>query len=79
MTASATCIWSDKPVRESRLFLENLALQDMLNGDGFAFIDPHGDVAERLLSMVPKERTEDIIYFSPADMAYAIGFESVRV
>ena len=54
-------------------FLENLALQDMLNGDGFAFIDPHGDVAERLLSMVPKERTEDIIYFSPADMEYPMG------
>ena len=34
-------------------FLENLALQDMLNGDGFAFVDPHGDTAEKLLSMVP--------------------------
>lgn len=53
--------------------LENLALQDMLNGDGLAFIDPHGDTAERLLSMVPKERTEDVIYFSPADMEYPLG------
>jgi len=54
-------------------FLENLALQDMLNGDGFAFIDPHGDVAEKLLAMVPKERTEDVIYFCPADMEYPLG------
>jgi hypothetical protein len=54
-------------------FLENLALQDMLDGRGFAFVDPHGDTAERLLSMVPKERTEDIIYFSPADMDYPLG------
>lgn len=54
-------------------FLENLALQDMLNGNGFAFVDPHGDTVERLLSMVPKERTEDIIYFSPADMDYPMG------
>jgi hypothetical protein len=54
-------------------FLENLALQDMLNGGGFAFIDPHGDVAENLLSMVPKERTEDVIYFCPADMDYPMG------
>ncbi len=54
-------------------FLENLALQDMLNGDGFAFIDPHGDVAEKLLSMVPKERTEDVTYFCPADMDYPLG------
>jgi len=54
-------------------FLENLALQDMLNGNGFAFVDPHGDTAEKLLSMVPKERTEDVIYFCPADMDYPMG------
>jgi hypothetical protein len=54
-------------------FLENLALQDMLNGNGFAFVDPHGDTVERLLAMVPKERTEDILYFSPADMDYPMG------
>lgn len=55
------------------VFLENLALQDMLSGNGFAFIDPHGDTAEKLLSMVPKERTEDVIYFCPADMDYPMG------
>jgi len=54
-------------------FLENLALQDMLSGNGFAFVDPHGDTAEKLLSMVPKERTEDVIYFSPADMDHPMG------
>lgn len=54
-------------------FLENLALQDMLMGNGFAFIDPHGDTAEKLLSMVPKERTEDVIYFCPADTDYPLG------
>ncbi len=54
-------------------FLENLALQDMLNGEGFAFVDPHGDTAENLLAMVPKERTEDVIYFSPAEMEYPMG------
>ena len=54
-------------------FLENLALQDMLNGNGFAFVDPHGDTAEKLLAMVPRERTEDVIYFCPADMDYPMG------
>lgn len=54
-------------------FLENLALQDMLMGNGFAFIDPHGDTAEKLLSMVPKERTEDVVYFCPADTDYPLG------
>lgn len=55
------------------MFLENLALQDMLSGNGFAFVDPHGDTVENLLAMVPKERTEDLIYFSPGDMEYPMG------
>ncbi|MBP9738200.1 DUF87 domain-containing protein [Candidatus Saccharibacteria bacterium] len=55
------------------IFLRNLALQDMLDGRGFAFIDPHGDVTEELLGMVPKERAEDIIYFSPGEMDYPVG------
>ncbi|HEY1645122.1 MAG TPA: ATP-binding protein, partial [Candidatus Saccharimonadales bacterium] len=55
------------------MFLENLALQDMLNGNGFAFVDPHGDTVENLLAMIPKERTEDLIYFSPGDMDYPMG------
>lgn len=54
-------------------FLENLALQDMIAGNGFAFVDPHGDTAEKLLSMVPKERTEDVIYFCPSEMEYPMG------
>ena len=53
--------------------LENLAFQDMINGNGFAFVDPHGDTAEKLLAMIPKERTEDLIYFSPAEMEYPMG------
>lgn len=55
------------------VFLKNCAVQDMLNGDGFCFIDPHGDAVEELLAMVPKERTEDIIYFCPSDMEYPLG------
>lgn len=53
--------------------LENLAFQDMMDGKGFAFIDPHGDSAEELLGMVPKERVEDVIYFSPSDMESPVG------
>jgi hypothetical protein len=53
--------------------LENLAVQDMLAGNGFAFIDPHGDSAEKLLSLVPKERAEDVVYFNPADTQYPLG------
>ena len=52
---------------------ENLAYQDMMDGRGFAFVDPHGDSVEALLSRVPKERVEDVIYFNPSDMDNPIG------
>lgn len=55
------------------VFLENLAYQDMHDGRGFAFIDPHGDSVEQLLANVPKERVEDIIYFNPGDLDNPIG------
>ena len=54
--------------------LENMAVQDIQNGEGMAFLDPHGDTAERLLDFVPKERINDVIYFNPADTSYPIGF-----
>ena len=50
------------------VLLENMMVQDMRDGKGFAFIDPHGDAAEELLGMLPKERAEDVIYFDPGDM-----------
>ncbi|MEP7205221.1 MAG: TraM recognition domain-containing protein [Candidatus Saccharibacteria bacterium] len=53
--------------------LENLAFQDMMDGKGFAFIDPHGDSVDEILGMVPKERVEDVIYFCPSDMESPIG------
>ncbi len=55
------------------VLLENLAFQDMMDGRGFAFVDPHGDSVEALLGKVPKERVEDIIYFNPGDMTNPIG------
>ena len=55
------------------VFLENLAFQDMCDGRGFAFIDPHGDAVEAILKRVPKERVEDIVYFDPADIEHPVG------
>ncbi len=55
------------------VFLGNLAYQDMMDGRGFAFIDPHGDVVEDILSKVPPERIDDVIYFDPGDMNNPIG------
>ena len=55
------------------VFLENLAFQDMCDGRGFAFIDPHGDAVEALLQRVPEERIDDVIYFDPSDIEHPVG------
>ena len=55
------------------VLLSNIACQDMMAGRGFAFIDPHGDVVEDILSKVPENRIDDVIYFDPGDIEHPIG------
>ncbi len=54
--------------------LENMAIQDIQNGNGIAFIDPHGGTAEKLLEYVPQSRIKDVLYFAPFDMEYPVSF-----
>ena len=54
--------------------LENMAIQDMKNGEGIAFVDPHGGTAEKLLEYVPEDRIKDVLYFAPFDMEHPISF-----
>ena len=54
--------------------LENMAAQDIQNGHGIGFVDPHGEAAEELLDFVPVERLEDVVYLNPADTAFPIAF-----
>ena len=54
--------------------LENMAVQDIRNGNGMAFIDPHGATAETLLDYIPEERIQDVIYFAPFDIEHPISF-----
>ena len=54
--------------------LKNMALQDIQNGHGVGFVDPHGEAVEELLDFVPEERVKDVIYFNPADMTHPIAF-----
>ncbi|MBC7766804.1 type IV secretion system DNA-binding domain-containing protein [Arenimonas sp.] len=53
--------------------LENMAIQDIQNGEGMAYLDPHGTTAEKLLEFVPEHRIKDVIYFAPFDMEYPIA------
>ena len=54
--------------------LENMAVQDIMNGEGMCFIDPHGKTADLLLEYVPKERINDVIHIAPFDTEYPISF-----
>lgn len=54
--------------------LLNMAIQDINRGYGIAFLDPHGDTAERLLDFVPQKRVNDVLYFNPADLDFPIAF-----
>ncbi|HPR92280.1 MAG TPA: type IV secretion system DNA-binding domain-containing protein, partial [Candidatus Dojkabacteria bacterium] len=50
-----------------------MMIQDIYNGDGCCFIDPHGSAAEMLLERIPPERAEDVIYFNAADFDRPFG------
>lgn len=54
--------------------LENMAIQDIQNGNGVCFIDPHGGSVEKLLEYVPEERLKDVLYFAPFDMEHPVSF-----
>jgi Type IV secretion-system coupling protein DNA-binding domain len=53
--------------------LTNMILQDIYNGLGVCFIDPHGDSSEYILDRIPPHRHADVIYFNPADVDYPVG------
>jgi CxxC-x17-CxxC domain-containing protein len=54
--------------------MENMAIQDIQAGRGIAYVDPHGEGAEKLLDFVPANRINDVIFFNPADLDYPIAF-----
>ncbi|HUQ85069.1 MAG TPA: type IV secretion system DNA-binding domain-containing protein [Candidatus Limnocylindrales bacterium] len=53
--------------------IEGMALQDITNGKGIAVIDPHGDLIEHLLTLIPKNRLKDVVLVNPADKDYPLG------
>lgn len=54
--------------------IENMVVQDIQNGEGFAFIDPHGKSAALILDYIPPERLKDVVYFAPFDVENPISF-----
>ncbi|MEI6835996.1 MAG: type IV secretion system DNA-binding domain-containing protein [Candidatus Falkowbacteria bacterium] len=58
--------------------LENMIIDDIRAGRGVAVVDPHGDLAEKIMQYIPADRVKDVIYFNPADMEYPIAFNVVE-
>jgi len=58
--------------------LENMIVEDIRAGRGVAVVDPHGDLAEKIINYIPTNRINDVIYFNPADLDYPIAFNVVE-
>lgn len=54
--------------------LENMLYSDIINGHGVGLIDPHGDLSQKILSFIPSNRINQVVYFNPADMDWPIAF-----
>jgi hypothetical protein len=59
-------------------FLLSMAIQDILNGKGLAFIDPHGDAAEELINLIPPHRAQDVVYWDPSDSERPFGMNMLE-
>lgn len=58
--------------------LENMAIQDIENNKGVGIIDPHGELVERIIHFIPKERVQDVVYFNPSDLDWPIAFNVIE-
>lgn len=58
--------------------LENMIVDDIRAGHGVAVVDPHGDLAEKIIEFIPTERIKDVVYFNPSDINFPIAFNVVE-
>ncbi len=61
------------------VFIQEMALQDILKGEGVAVLDPHGDMIEWLLGHIPKNRIDDVVMFDPSDLERPVGLNMLEV
>jgi len=57
----------------------HMAKDDIKKGRGVAVVDPHGDLAEDLLTTIPEDRLNDCVYFNPFDLRYPIGINLLEL
>ena len=61
------------------VLLSNLIVQNIQNGEGVCVVDPHGELVEEILHLIPDHRVKDVIYFNPADADFHIGFNVLQI
>lgn len=58
--------------------MKNMIIQDIANGDGVCYIDPHGTDMEDILANIPENRVDDVIYFDPGHMPRPMGLNMLE-
>ncbi len=58
---------------------KNMLVSDILRGDGVCYIDPHGQDIDEVLSYIPQQRINDVVYFDPSDVEYPVGFNMLEL
>lgn len=58
--------------------LENMIISDIMAGRGVGVVDPHGDLAEKIIEYIPDNRIKDVVYFNPSDIEFPIAFNVVE-
>ncbi len=53
--------------------MKNLVLGDIYDGEGVAVVDPHGDLVEEIMDLIPENRIKDVVYLDPSDMEHPIA------
>jgi hypothetical protein len=59
--------------------MEGMAISDIFRSEGVAFVDPHGDAIDKILSFIPEDRINDVILIDPSDSEHPVGFNPLEV
>ncbi len=60
------------------VMLENMIASDIRAGFGLAVVDPHGDLVEKVLDIIPSSRVNEVVYFNPSDVDYPVAFNPLE-
>ncbi len=64
-------------VGKSTLLL-NMAISDIEKGKGCCVLDPHGDIADKLLNYIPQDRIEDVVHFNITDIQHLVAYNPLH-